>query len=105
MLRLSPLAKLLCYEYPVHRIGPDHDASPEATFLLVYRDENDEVQFMALLPATAQLLALVEANRTAASAALLQSLADALGLPREQLMVHGLDQLADFVRRGVVYQA
>ena len=103
--RLSPLARLLCYEYPVHRIGPDNDPAPESTFLLVYRDEGDDVQFMTLMPATAQLLALVEADCGRSSQALLQALADALALPLEQVEAHGLDQLREFAQRGVVYYA
>lgn len=101
--RLSPLARLLCYEYPVHRIGPDTDPTPEATFLLVYRDKKDDVQFMALMPATAQLLALVEANDTLTSLELLRELAEALALPPEQIRTQGLDQLREFVQRSVVY--
>jgi hypothetical protein len=101
--RLSPLARLLCYEHPVHRIGPDHDPAPEATFLLVHRDRNDDVQFMALMPATAQLLALIETNRSTSSVGLLRELADALAAPAGSLEAHGLDQLRDFVQRGVVY--
>ncbi len=102
VLRLAPLARLLCYEYPVHRIGPEYDPAPEPTFLLVYRDADDEVQFMTLMPATAQLLALVEDNRSTAAQELLRQLAADLSAPLEPLQTHGLAQLKDFLERGVV---
>ncbi|MGH8431178.1 MAG: HvfC family RiPP maturation protein, partial [Solimonas sp.] len=46
---LSPLAWALSYDYPVHRIGPDFQpAAPGAqpTYLVVYRDRDDQVRFM-----------------------------------------------------------
>jgi len=100
---LSPLARLLCYSYPVHCIGPDRDPAPSPTFLLVYRDAAEEVQFMELTPATAHLLARVEHNEAGAtSLGLAQDLADTLGLPRESVQTHALAQLEDFAQRGVV---
>jgi len=92
----------LCYEYPVHRIGPEYDPAPEPTFLLVYRDADDDVQFMTLMPATAQLLALVEENRSTAAHELLRQLAADLAVPLQQLQIHGVAQLKDFLKRGVV---
>lgn len=103
--RLSPLARVLVYQYPVHRIGPGHDPSAQPSFLLAYRDREEHVQFMALMPATAQLLALVEANRRSSSLDVLHELAGALDASPEQLALHGLEQLQEFVQRGVVYYA
>lgn len=101
--RLSTLARLLCYTYPVHRIGPGQEPPPEPTFILVYRDDQDEVQFMTLMPATAQLLALLEMNQEKTTAELLQQLSATLALPVEQLQSHALEQLEAFRQRGVVY--
>lgn len=61
VLKLSPLAWPLAYQYPVHRIGPDFQPeTPPAqpTFLVVYRDRVHKVRFMAL---SAMSYALLEA--------------------------------------------
>jgi uncharacterized protein len=48
---LSELAWPLAYRFPVHRIGPEYqpDRPPaEPTFLLVYRDRDDQVKFLEI---------------------------------------------------------
>ena len=48
---LSELAWPLAYRFPVHRIGPEYqpDCPPaEPTFLLVYRDRDDQVKFLEI---------------------------------------------------------
>jgi hypothetical protein len=68
--QLSPLAWSLCYQYPVHLIGPgtepDH-APTEPTYLVVYRNIDEEVKFLESNAATARLLELVKNNESAAS--------------------------------------
>lgn len=52
-------ARLLAYEFPVHRIGPDYrpDAPGELpTFLLACRDDGERVRFAELNPLGARLL-------------------------------------------------
>lgn len=59
---VSPLAWNLSYQYPVHRIGPEFQPDapgPEPTFLIVYRDRQDAVQFMAANAVTVRLLQLL----------------------------------------------
>jgi hypothetical protein len=72
-LAVSPLAWPLAYRWPVHRLGPDHvPAGPPAapTFLVVYRDSADHVQFLEIGPETARLLDALEQSpgRTARAA-------------------------------------
>lgn len=58
-LAVSALAWPLAYRWPVHRLGPDYQpAQPPAspTFLVVYRDAADAVQFLEIGAETAQLL-------------------------------------------------
>lgn len=62
-LIVSPLAWPLAYRWPVHRLGPDHQpAEPPAapTFLVVYRDAGDSVQFLEIGAETARLLDALE---------------------------------------------
>lgn len=102
VLTLSPLARVLAYDYPVHRIGPGHDVVPEPTFLLAYRDAEDAVQYMALTAATARLLGELAANREADTHQLLAALAHSLGAPAEAIRHHGLQQLREFLDRGLL---
>lgn len=62
-LAVSPLAWPLAYRWPVHRLGPSYqpsEAPAEATFLVVYRDAADRVQFLEIGPHTAALLEAIE---------------------------------------------
>lgn len=62
-LAVSPLAWPLAYRWPVHRLGPDYQpAEPPAapTFLVVYRDAADAVQFLEIGADTARLLDALE---------------------------------------------
>jgi hypothetical protein len=65
LLKLSPLAWPLIYQYPVHKLSPEFQpATPpeQPTFLLVFRDRDDEVRFLELSPMAFQLLQLIEEN-------------------------------------------
>ena len=60
---LSPLAWPLMYHYPVHTMGPDNlpeKAPQQATFLVVYRNRNDQVKFLEINPVTARLIGLLQ---------------------------------------------
>jgi uncharacterized protein len=56
---LNPTARLACYHYPVHRIGPRFKPPPADGVLhcyLLYRDHEDVVRFTLLNAVTARLL-------------------------------------------------
>jgi hypothetical protein len=76
---LSPLVWSLQYRFPVHQIGPgfEPDEAPaEPTYLIVYRNRDDEVKFMESNAATARLLEMLTDNPTGRSSRqLLQQLA------------------------------
>ena len=58
---MSELASLVSYQFPVHQISEDFqpEESGEPVYLVVYRDEDDEVQFTLVNPVTAHLLNLI----------------------------------------------
>lgn len=96
---LATAAMNLAYAWPVHRISPAwRPRKPGATHLLVFRDVHEAVQFVALNPVSARLVALLQAAEGELSGrdACLQ-IAHELQHPEpEQLLVHGahlLDQL------------
>ncbi len=64
-LSLSPLAWLLAYQFPVHRLSPLYqpDSNPDhPTFLTVFRDRDDEVRFLEIPPITYQMLVFIDEN-------------------------------------------
>jgi len=101
---LSPLAWLLAYHYPVHRIGatfrPSEPGAP--VYLVVYRDRGDEVRFMALNAASARLLELARDHRPSTGAGLLATLAGELGRDPREIVGFGAEQLQDFVSRDIL---
>lgn len=61
--RISPVAICLSYQYPVHKISPHYQPSiPEQTQLVVYRNREDKVCFMAANALTLRLLYLLQTN-------------------------------------------
>ena len=64
---LSPLAWPLSYQFPVHKMGPDNlpqQAPEQPTYLVVYRNRNDKVNFLEINPVTARLLNLLQENES-----------------------------------------
>jgi len=61
----SPLAWPLVYQFPVHTMGPDKlpEEAPELpTYLVVYRNRNDQVHFLEINQITARLIGLLQEN-------------------------------------------
>ncbi len=99
---LSPLAWHLAYQYPVHRIGPDFLPGPEdriPTFLVVYRDNEDEVGFMEINPVTKRLLELLETSDIASGRKLLLQIAGELSHPQPEVVVSGGAEILDNLRK------
>lgn len=103
---VSPLAWSLRYRFPVHRIGPDFqptEPGEQPTFLLVYRDPHDQVQFMETNQVTYALLELLQEEPAITGRAALLRIAEALGHPRPLAVVaFGLELLVDLHARGVI---
>jgi hypothetical protein len=101
---LSPLAWLLSYHFPVHKIGqsfqPGEPAEP--TFLAVYRNREDEVRFMELNSATARLLELLRDNTKATGREILSRLAGELNMSTEAVLGFGSELLADLAEQSII---
>ena len=80
---LSPVAWVLGYNWPVHRLSPDYQPNQppaQPTWLLVYRKPQDQsVGFIELQPATARLCQLMNENVGVAGHELVERLAAELG--------------------------
>ena len=69
---LNPVLASLRYDWPVHRIAPRRKVHPAETYLLVFRDAADDMQFSEINAFTARLLALLEPGTLTGRAALRQ---------------------------------
>lgn len=106
-VRLSPLAKLLEYAFPVHAIDGDNrpTAPPaEPTRLVAWRDREDRVRFMRVNAATMRLLQAVGQGRTAAAclAEVAGSMARQPGKNADALLPAGLAMLTRLHRQDIV---
>ncbi|NQY27540.1 MAG: putative DNA-binding domain-containing protein [Piscirickettsiaceae bacterium] len=103
-LKLSPLAWSLTYQFPVHQIGPDFQATkPSDTphHLLVYRAQDDNVTFLELNPVSARLINLLNEGLTGQEAA--EQIANELEHPNPDVVINGANTLiTDWLQRGIL---
>ena len=103
---VSPLAWPLSYRYPVHRIRPDfrpQAPGEQPTYLLVYRDADDEVGFLELNPVSARLFAMLQEGDVSSGRQALERIAGELQHPDPDAVVRGgLAILAEWRRRDIV---
>ena len=103
---LSPLAWPLSYQYPVHRIGHDFiptEPGQHPTYLVVYRDLEDDVNFLELNPVTAHLLQLILEEKQQTSRQMLTAIAEQLQHPNPDVVIQGgLQILHDLKTRNVI---
>jgi hypothetical protein len=100
---LNPTLMNLSYQWPVHKIGPGYrPRKRQPTQLLVYRDTDDEVQFVVSNPVTARLLAILASAALTGHAACLR-IAEELQHPSPETLVnHGLTMLEQLRDQGVI---
>ncbi|MEP1469372.1 MAG: putative DNA-binding domain-containing protein [Halieaceae bacterium] len=99
----SPLAWLLSYSFPVHRIGPAEQPGEagEPSYLVVYRNHEDKVKFMELNAATARLAELIRDNQHETGRVILTRLAEEMGMTVDAILDFGAQQLNQFQSLGV----
>jgi uncharacterized protein len=104
IVSLSPLAWVLAYQYPVHMIGPGFQPAEagEPTYLAVYRDRADQVQFMELNAATARLLELHRDNAGQAADSLVAQLAGEMGVDVESIRGFAMEQLQLLLDKSIL---
>ena len=102
---LNPARVDVASPWPVHRIGPDwrprRSAPPEPTFLVVFRDAAQAVQFAEINAVTAHVLSLLERGLTGQQA--LAQLATDMAHPDPQALQGFGQQLLNSLReQGVL---
>lgn len=102
----SPLAWLLSYQFPVHCIRPDYRpaAPPEQpTFLIAYRNREDEVHFMEVNAVTGRLLYLLSEDESLTGEAALQQIAEEMQHPHpHQVIAGGLQTMEHLRSKGIL---
>lgn len=103
---LSPLALLLQYGFPVHRIQRDfqpQEPGPEATLIIVYRNRSDEIGFMTINPATYRMLQLLGEQQLSSGRAILQQVAQEMQHPNPQAVIDGgLTTLQELKEKDII---
>ena len=103
---LNPTLMNLSYHWPVHLIGPDYrPRKPQTTQLLVFRDQADQVQFVASTPVTSRLLALIADQGMNGRAACLHIAAELQHTAPEALVNHGRAMLEQLRQQGIILGA
>lgn len=109
-ISLSPVAWPLAYQYPVQQIGPDFlpcSVPEQPSYLVVYRDADDQVHFMQTTPLTFRLLQLIEQHDGIVGEQVLQILAAELSPQIDQptVLQFGLQTLQELAMKGVLIPA
>lgn len=108
-MALSPVAWPLVYRFPVQRICSDYlplEAPEQATYLIVYRDVDDDVHFMQTTGFGFGLLQWIEQNPGRSGEAALQALAAAWPqLSTQQLSEFGGQTLQQLAAKHILIPA
>ena len=103
---LSPLVNVACYEYPVHRICRDFvpQTPPELpTYLIIYRNHEDQVRFMEINAVTARMLVLLQEQPGATGRNVIDQIQQELQHPNpDQVADGGLQALRHLREAGIV---
>lgn len=103
---LSSLAWPIAYQFAVHKMGPDYhpETAPETpTYLVVYRNRNDDVKFMELNPVTARLINLLEENETLSGLEAIEQIIKEMNHPNPDVVINGgRDALQELQSHGIL---
>lgn len=98
---LSPLAWPLSYQFPVHKISGEYlptQPPGQPTYLVVYRDSQDEVRFLEMNPVTAHLVQLISDDTRRSGQQLLEAIAGQLQHPDPETVIQGGEQILNDLR-------
>lgn len=105
-LSLSPLAWPLSYQYPVHQISSEFipEKPGEApTFIIAFRDKDDEVHFMEINPLTAHLVHLISENPNNTARQHLEQIAEELPhLQKDTVLNGGRETLNNLLDKNIL---
>ena len=102
----SPLAWPLVYQFPVHTMGAGNlpEAAPEQpTYLVVYRNRNDKVNFLEINPVTARLINLLQENESYTGIDAIEHISKEMNHPNPEVVKQGgLAALQELQQYGII---
>lgn len=99
---LNPVLANLRYQWPVQRIQPRKRVAPVETYLLVFRDNEDQIQFIETNAFTARLLSLLEPGENTGRQALQTIAEESAHAHPENVIEGGLAMLQNLRQRGAI---
>ena len=105
-IAVSPLAWPLAYQYPVHKIAPGFlplEPPAQPSFLIVYRNSDDDVHFIEITPLTYRLLEIIQQQERPVAQACLQQVAEESKHPDPAIIIAGgLQILQELAGKGII---
>lgn len=102
----SPVAWPLIYQFPVHKMGPDYlppEPPEQQTYLVVYRNRNDEVCFLETNPVTARLIEILKENESCSGSQAIEKISQEMNHPNPDVVMQGgKHALAELQQHGIV---
>lgn len=102
----SPLAWPLVYQFPVHTMGPENlpqQAPEQASYLVVYRNRNDDVKFLEINPVTARLISLLQENESYNGLDAIEHITKEMNHPNPDVVKQGgLTALEELQQYGII---
>lgn len=102
----SPVAWPLVYEFPVHTMSPENlptEAPAQPTYLVVYRNRTDQVNFLEINPVTARLIGLLQDNEQFCGIDAIDTIAKEMNHPDPELVKQGgLSALQELQQYGII---
>lgn len=103
---ISPLAWIVQYHYPVHKIGKDFQhtmANHEPTYLAIVRNEKHEISFVELSALTAHLLSVLIKDQNLTGRQALLMLAKSMAIENlESFIEMGLNSLIELKQQSII---
>ena len=102
----SAVAWPLVYQFPVHRMGPENlpETAPEQpSYLVVYRNRNDDVRFLEINPVTARLISLLGENENYSGLDAIEHISREMQHPNPEVVKQGgLKALQELQQYGII---
>jgi hypothetical protein len=103
---LSEVAWLLSYSYPVNQIGREHqpqEPAEQPLYFLVYRNNEDKVNFIKMNIVSARLFEILNESRSLTGQAALELVAEELQHPEpEKVIASGANMLTQWVEKSII---
>ncbi|MCO7223608.1 DUF2063 domain-containing protein [Pleionea sp. CnH1-48] len=105
-LAFSPVAWPLAYEFDVHHISEDYsptEAPAQPSFYVVYRDREDDIEFLEINAVTFQLIQLIKEFPEDKTSMILERLCSQLPQFEEGvIMSNGLNTILQLMQRDII---